>query len=78
MNYTRTALGLLSAQYRSVLKKCLLLNLGLFALGAIPANASIDDYKGVEYTGKDTAGIATPYYFKWEKMIPLIFINLQK
>ena len=34
MKYTRNALGLLNAQYRSVLKKCLLINLGLFALGA--------------------------------------------
>ena len=34
MRYTRNALGLLNAQYRSVLKKCLLVNLGLFALGA--------------------------------------------
>ena len=34
MRYTRNALGLLNAQYRSVLKKCLLINLGLFALGA--------------------------------------------
>ena len=34
MKYTRTALGLLNAQYHSVLKKCLLINLGLFALGA--------------------------------------------
>ena len=39
MRYTRTALGLLNAQYRSVLKKCLLINLGLFALGAGAANA---------------------------------------
>ena len=39
MRYTRTALGLLNAQYRSVLKKCLLINLGLFALGAGVANA---------------------------------------
>lgn len=65
MNYTRTAAGLLSAQYRSVLKKCFLINMGLFALGAFPAQASIDDYKGVEYTGKGTAGIASPVYFKW-------------
>ena len=42
MKYTRTALGLLNAQYRSVLKKCLLINLGLFALGAGAANA--EDY----------------------------------
>ena len=34
MKYTRAALGLLNAQYRSVLKKCFLINLGLFALGA--------------------------------------------
>ena len=39
MKYTRNALGLLNAQYRSVLKKCLLINLGLFALGAGAANA---------------------------------------
>ena len=42
MKYTRNALGLLNAQYRSVLKKCLLINLGLFALGAGAANA--EDY----------------------------------
>ena len=43
MKYSRTALGLLNAQYRSVLRKCFLINAGLFALGAIatatPANA---------------------------------------
>ena len=42
MKYTRNALGLLNAQYRSVLKKCLLINLGLFALGAGAVNA--EDY----------------------------------
>ena len=43
MRYTRNALGLLNAQYRSVLKKCLLINLGLFALGAgvSTANAAV-------------------------------------
>lgn len=68
MNYTRTAAGLLSAQYCSVLKKCFLINMGLFALGAVtatPAQASIDDYKGVEYTGKGTDTAATTLYFKW-------------
>ena len=44
MKYSKTAIGLLTAQYRSVLKKCLLINLGLFALGAVatatPANAT--------------------------------------
>ena len=34
MRYTRTALGLLIRQYRSVLHKCWLINIGLFALGA--------------------------------------------
>ena len=70
MNYTRTALGLLSAQYRSVLKKCFLINLGLFALGAAmaaPAGASIDDYTGLEYTGKGTKGATSPLYFKWQQ-----------
>ena len=40
MKYTRNALGLLNAQYRSVLKKCLLINLGLFALGASVSTAT--------------------------------------
>ena len=43
MKYTKSALGLLNARYRSVLRKCLLINLGLFALGAVaatPANAA--------------------------------------
>ena len=40
MRYTRNALGLLNAQYRSVLKKCLLINLGLFALGASVSTAA--------------------------------------
>ena len=42
MRYTRSGIGLLNAQYRSVLKKCFLINLGLFALGAGAANA--EDY----------------------------------
>ena len=32
MRYTRSALGLLNSQYRSILKKCFLINLGLFML----------------------------------------------
>lgn len=45
MKYSRTAIGLLTAQYRSVLKKCLLINLGLYALGAVAATpASADKY----------------------------------
>ncbi|MEE6206993.1 MAG: hypothetical protein VZR95_02955, partial [Alphaproteobacteria bacterium] len=37
MTYTRSAIGLLTRQYRSVLKKCFLINMGLFALGAVSA-----------------------------------------
>ena len=48
MKYTKSAIGLLTAQYRSVLKKCWLINVGLFALGAaiIPnkAQAAAYDY----------------------------------
>jgi len=46
MKYTKSAIGLLNARYRSVLKKCLLINLGIFALGAVaatPAMADVDD-----------------------------------
>ena len=41
MRYTRTAIGLLTAQYRSVLRKCMLINLGLFALAA-PMNVQAE------------------------------------
>ena len=37
MTYTRSAIGLLTRQYRSVLRKCFLINCGLFALGAASA-----------------------------------------
>ncbi|MBO6281203.1 MAG: hypothetical protein J6N49_01590 [Alphaproteobacteria bacterium] len=37
MTYTRSAIGLLTRQYRSVLRKCFLINCGLFALGAVGA-----------------------------------------
>ena len=44
MKYSKSAIGLLTAQYRSVLKKCWMINVGLFALGgalltATPAEA---------------------------------------
>ena len=44
MKLTRTAIGLLTAQYRSVLRKCMLINLGLFALGAAIVAAPSDVY----------------------------------
>ena len=39
LRLTKTAIGLLTRQYRSVLKKCWLINTGLFALGAAFAPA---------------------------------------
>ena len=46
MKYSKTAIGLLTAQYRSVLKKCWLINVGLFFVGAAiatPAQAADGD-----------------------------------
>ena len=40
MTYTRSAIGLLTRQYRSVLRKCFLINCGLFALGAVLNSAN--------------------------------------
>ena len=37
LRLTRTAIGLLTAQYRSVLRKCWAINVGIFALGAVAA-----------------------------------------
>ncbi len=42
LKYSKSALGLLNNQYRSILKKCMLLNLGLFAL-SLPAKAEISE-----------------------------------
>ena len=38
MKYSKSVIGLLNAQYRSVLQKCLLINLGIFAL-TLPVKA---------------------------------------
>lgn len=44
MRYTRTAIGLLSNQYKSVLKKCLMINLGMFAyMGTANATYNLND-----------------------------------
>ncbi|MBP1532425.1 MAG: hypothetical protein ILA52_02890, partial [Alphaproteobacteria bacterium] len=82
MRYTRSALGLLNKQYRSVLKKCFLLNLGLFALAATAQAATLTPTRGADaafryvdgssddYTFVDyTAaadGTLTPHYYKVE------------
>lgn len=49
MKYSRSALGLLNAQYRSVLRKCFLINVGVFTLGMTAAQAAVtvDDYQKV-------------------------------
>ena len=52
MKYSRSALGLLNAQYKSVLKKCLLINLGLFALGMGNTQAEIWQGEGSYDVGK--------------------------
>ena len=45
LKLTKTGIGLLTRQYRSVLKKCWLLNIGLFALSAVllPRDASAEN-----------------------------------
>jgi predicted outer membrane repeat protein len=54
MKYTKSAIGLLTREYRSVLKKCLLINLGLFALGAVSvANAETITERTVIGTGTE-------------------------
>ncbi len=70
MRYTRTALGLLNAQYRSVLKKCFMINMGLFALGANigTANAAttltptLDAIKTAAQQAVDAGAISTNSY----------------
>ena len=65
MAYTRSALGLLSRQYRSVLKKCFLINIGLFALGATAVQAAtIEPTRGADASFEYTEGSADDYTFK--------------
>ncbi len=61
MKYSKSAIGLLTAQYRSVLKKCWMINVGLFALGgalltATPAEA-LDVYTTGAYTSSGTVDV---------------------
>lgn len=57
MKYSRSALGLLNAQYRSVLRKCFLINVGVFALGMTTAQA--DNFK------LDAEKLSTSSNIKW-------------
>lgn len=71
LKYSKSALGLLNNQYRSVLKKCLLLNFGLMAL-ALPAKANITEITAdnlndltatkISWSGPETSVPATGQY----------------
>ena len=50
LRLTRTAIGLLTAQYRSVLRKCWAINVGIFALGAM-ATTILPSDAYAQYTG---------------------------
>ena len=50
MKYSKSAIGLLTAQYRSVLKKCWMINVGLFALGAALATPAMSEVFDIKYT----------------------------
>ena len=58
LRLTRTAIGLLTRQYRSVLKKCWAINVGIFALGAVATTILPSDaYAGDAYgTANDASG----------------------
>ena len=49
MKYSKSAIGLLTAQYRSVLKKCWMINVGLFALGAALATPAMSEEFDIKY-----------------------------
>ena len=49
MKYSKSAIGLLTAQYRSVLKKCWMINVGLFALMGATFATPAEAAGGVEY-----------------------------
>ena len=54
MRYTRTVIGLLSNQYKSVLKKCLMINLGIFAyIGTANATYNLNDAVADTATERD-------------------------
>ena len=59
MKYSKSAIGLLTAQYRSVLKKCLLINLGLFALGAVVATPAMAEYTEIDLSELYPSGSIT-------------------
>ena len=58
LKLTKTAIGLLTKQYRSVLRKCLLLNLGVFALTAANTIIQQNAYALTEGTASGNVSIA--------------------
>lgn len=80
MKYSNKARGFLVSQYNSVLKKCFLINNGLYFLAAVLlpniAQASVNnDYKNLLYTGLGSDSGADKYY-KWEYDETLKFYKL--
>ena len=70
LKLTKTGIGLLTRQYRSVLRKCWMINVGLFALGAamMPNEAEADI---------DLSGILTRSYSSlWQNNTGTIYGNL--
>ena len=64
MKYTASAIGLLTRQYKAVLKKCFLINLGLFALGATATQAAtIEPTRGDKAPFEYIEGSASDYTF---------------
>ena len=65
MRLTRTGIGLLTAQYRSVLRKCFLINAGLFlALTPVRANADTAEDIGIPQFTRHISynSLGQPYY----------------
>ena len=56
MRYTKSAIGLLTSQYKSVLKKCLLINVGLYAISVVSTPAQAADTVSV------ATGVGTTAY----------------
>ena len=68
MNYSRKAIGLLKSQYLSVLKKCALINAGLFILSAPvmaddgPTNVTAALNSGGTYSMKNDETVSAKVY----------------
>lgn len=62
LRLTRTGIGLLTRQYRSVLKKCWLINVGLFTAGVVLAsNEVVAEVSAMESTLDKICGESLSY-----------------